>query len=170
MAQLSPELTGRLVDRWQELETKLAAPAVQAPQTYLEALKALVVSEESKLALEAQTRALLQQIETEQPYVELAHALTGATTMTRRDWLAMMKDEHETDLKEKALTQWLEDQGYCYRDQASRQLRAYAHYSNLFKLEYELINGGYRPLLKVTGQGVLELTPKVVAHFAGESK
>lgn len=121
----------------------------------------------AEAAHRAAHRAALQRLETEQPYIELAHALTGATTMTRRDWLTMMKEENETDLKERALTQWLIESGYCYRDQASKELRAYAHHSHLFKLEYEMINGGYRPLLKVTGRGVLELTPRVVAAFSG---
>lgn len=51
VAQLSPEFTARLVDRWQELESKLTP---QLPTTYLDALKALVVLEEEKekIALE----------------------------------------------------------------------------------------------------------------------
>lgn len=51
VAQLSPEFTARLVDRWQELESKLTP---QLPTNYLEALKALVASEEEKalIALE----------------------------------------------------------------------------------------------------------------------
>jgi phage regulator Rha-like protein len=45
VAQLSPELTARLVDRWQELESK-QAPAL--PQTYLQALQALVIAERTR--------------------------------------------------------------------------------------------------------------------------
>lgn len=41
VAQLSPEFTARLVDRWQELEAKTAKP-VALPGHYLSALKALV--------------------------------------------------------------------------------------------------------------------------------
>ena len=43
VAQLSPEFTARLVDRWQELEAQVAKP-VALPGDYLSALKALVTS------------------------------------------------------------------------------------------------------------------------------
>ena len=46
VAQLSPEFTARLVDRWQELEQQ-----VTRPMTQLEAYKQLVRMEEEKLAM-----------------------------------------------------------------------------------------------------------------------
>lgn len=46
VAQLSPEFTARLVDRWQELEGQ-----VTRPMTQLEAYKQLVRMEEEKLAM-----------------------------------------------------------------------------------------------------------------------
>lgn len=39
VAQLSPEFTAALVDRWQELERQQAQPAFQIPQSYGEALQ-----------------------------------------------------------------------------------------------------------------------------------
>lgn len=45
VAQLSPVFTAKLVDRWQELE---ASNKPQLPTNYIDALKALVVSEEQK--------------------------------------------------------------------------------------------------------------------------
>ena len=48
VAQLSPEFTAALVDRWTELEKQVAAPVVALPQDYISALKALVMSEEAK--------------------------------------------------------------------------------------------------------------------------
>ena len=46
VAQLSPEFTGALVDRWQQLESQISVPSL--PSTYKEALLALVVAEEEK--------------------------------------------------------------------------------------------------------------------------
>jgi len=46
VAQLSPEFTGALVDRWQELESGVSSPAL--PSSYKEALIALVIAEEEK--------------------------------------------------------------------------------------------------------------------------
>lgn len=46
VAQLSPEFTGALVDRWQELESGLSSHTL--PASYKEALIALVIAEEEK--------------------------------------------------------------------------------------------------------------------------
>lgn len=48
VAQLCPEFTARLVDRWQELESYVSKKLVALPENYLDALKALVQSEEQK--------------------------------------------------------------------------------------------------------------------------
>lgn len=45
VAQLSPEFTARLVDRWQELENRNQK---QLPSNYIEALEALIESEKQK--------------------------------------------------------------------------------------------------------------------------
>ena len=60
VAQLSPEFTARLVDRWQELEEQArSTPITPAlPTTYVEALKALVASEEAKLLAESKVKEL----------------------------------------------------------------------------------------------------------------
>ncbi|WP_443191752.1 hypothetical protein [Pseudomonas indica] len=60
VAQLSPELTARLVDRWQELEAKLAQPAFPIPQSFPEALRlaAEMAEKNERLALENQHLAL----------------------------------------------------------------------------------------------------------------
>jgi phage regulator Rha-like protein len=73
VAQLSPEFTARLVDRWQELEN-LQKPKL--PQTYLEALKELVVKEEEnqRLVLEL-TEAHLEIDHKQEVIVELVDSL-----------------------------------------------------------------------------------------------
>jgi phage antirepressor YoqD-like protein len=123
-------------------------------------------SRERELLAEAKSRALVQQLETEQPYIELAHSITGSSTMYVRDWIALMKEDHNVTLKEKAVREFLHEQGYWYWTQTPpRETRAYSTYDHLFKLEAELINGYPRQVLKITGDGVLVLTPIVIAHF-----
>lgn len=58
VAQLSPEFTAALVDRWQELEAQASSPVITLPQDYLSALKALVNSEEEKQVVQAQVKEL----------------------------------------------------------------------------------------------------------------
>ncbi|PRH29635.1 phage antirepressor KilAC domain-containing protein [Burkholderia gladioli] len=65
VAQLSPEFTARLVDRWQELEEGSAA---SLPKTFADALRLAADQQER---LEAQQR----QIEQQRPAVEFARAI-----------------------------------------------------------------------------------------------
>lgn len=66
VAQLSPEFTARLVDRWQELEATVIAPRV--PQTLAQALR--LAADQAEM-LEAQNRLIEQQ----RPAVEFAHTI-----------------------------------------------------------------------------------------------
>jgi len=80
VAQLSPEFTGRLVDRWQELEAKTAAPAVTDPiiAAHIRALVEVDQLKQRQLAVEVAQAAMqrqmdsntrqLQQIETANDY------------------------------------------------------------------------------------------------------
>ncbi|WP_186122304.1 phage antirepressor KilAC domain-containing protein [Burkholderia gladioli] len=65
VAQLSPEFTARLVDRWQELEERSAG---SLPKTFADALRLAADQQER---LEAQQR----QIEQQRPAVEFARAI-----------------------------------------------------------------------------------------------
>lgn len=144
---------------------KNAAAALPDFSDPVAAARAWADEVEAKLRLEAQTRALVQQIETDRPYTDLARAITSQSTMTRRDWCALMKDDHGIGLKERELTDWLMANGYLYRDQLTGEARAYAQHAKLFKLEYHVINGYPRPVLMVTGDGVFQITPSIVAAF-----
>lgn len=63
VAQLSPEFTGRVVDRWQELEAQVAqqpqAPAFALPKTFAEALRLSADLQEANEKL-AQEKALAE--------------------------------------------------------------------------------------------------------------
>jgi len=58
-----------------ECEKIAKAKIIKTPQTYLEALKALVASEEEKQLLQSQNVALTKEIETNKPKVEFADAI-----------------------------------------------------------------------------------------------
>ena len=72
VAQLSPKFTAALVDRWQEMEKQLLEPKL--PQTYLDALKALVASEESKIALTQENAVLNDMLDNTFGYCSILRA------------------------------------------------------------------------------------------------
>ncbi|HBL6736673.1 TPA: Rha family transcriptional regulator [Klebsiella oxytoca] len=75
VAQLSPEFTARLVDRWQELEKSVSAPVV--PLTYKEALLHLVAKEEENERLTEKNEALDEALSVARPKAILMDRLAG---------------------------------------------------------------------------------------------
>lgn len=73
VAQLCPEFTARLVDRWQELEAQVSAPSVHLPQSFAEALR---------LAADQAEQIEKQQflIEQQKPAVEFVGKYVAATS------------------------------------------------------------------------------------------
>jgi len=149
-------------------KTGTYATPVSTPPTYIDALKALVASEEAK-------QAALLQIEADQPYTKLGHLLADENkTLLRRDWTSMMKTEYGLKVGERKVSEWLIEAGYCYRENMTNNMRAYSHFAHLLRLVNEIVtHKDGRSLtvtvLKLTDQGVLILTPAVLAHFANES-
>jgi len=89
VAQLSPEFTARLVDRWQELETR---PAFVLPQTFSDALRLLADETEKTAALTAKVEhdapkvAFAEQVEVAPDAITIGQA--GKTLGTGRNRLA----------------------------------------------------------------------------------
>ena len=104
VAQLSPEFTARIVDRWQELEAQ-QAPAL--PATYLDALRAHLASEEkaAALAIEVQKKeqALVEaapKVEFVERYVQASSGALGfrqvcKTLCLNGKWLAEFLELHQ---------------------------------------------------------------------------
>lgn len=69
VAQMCPEFTGRIIDRWQELEQNKVA-AVQLPHDYLSALKALTVEVEARQSLQLELQAAKPALEFVDKYVD----------------------------------------------------------------------------------------------------
>ncbi|ELY2914021.1 Rha family transcriptional regulator, partial [Cronobacter sakazakii] len=74
VAQLSPEFTARLVDRWQELETQLSQP-VRIPQSLPEALRLAADLAEKKAELENKLAIAAPKVEFVDNYVEATGAM-----------------------------------------------------------------------------------------------
>jgi phage antirepressor YoqD-like protein len=102
VAQLSPEFTGRLVDRWQELEVRQAA-APTLPRNFAEALRLAADQAEQ---LEAQCL----QIEQQRPAVEfVAYYVDGTGTLGVRQVAKLLK------ASEREFIAWLIDRSVMYR-------------------------------------------------------
>lgn len=79
VAQLSPEFTARLVDRWAELERRAAQPPFQVPQSLPEALRLAADLAEQNAALEAT-------VAEQAPKVDALERIAGADgTLCLRD-------------------------------------------------------------------------------------
>lgn len=102
VAQLNPQFTAALVARWDELEKQAAKPQIALPQDYLSALKALVISEESK-------QALLVEYNEIKPKADALDLLTGSKyNLSIRDTASELK------VKEKDLKAWLIEHKWAY--------------------------------------------------------
>ena len=112
VAQLSPEFTARLVDRWQELEAQVAMPAV--PQTLPEALRLAADIEEQRLVLAAK-------IEADAPKVAFAERHANAD-----GWCSIRDAAKQSGIPERKFISLLLAAGYVYRAQMSGRLIPYA--------------------------------------------
>ena len=84
VAQLSPEFTARLVDRWQELETQL--PHFKIPQSFSEALMLAANLQVEKEHLLLENKQQQQKITEDQPKVELILFTLIAKVCKRREY------------------------------------------------------------------------------------
>lgn len=102
VAQLSPEFTARLVDRWQELEKQLNQPA-QIPKTFAEALRLAADLEEQKAQLEGALAIAGPKAEFVDQYVD-AKGLMGFRQVAK-----------VLQVKENYLSAYLMEHGIMYR-------------------------------------------------------
>ena len=108
VAQLSPEFTARLVDRWQELERMVDQPKI--PQTMPEALRlaAEAIEQRDQLALENKVQAeALAEAQPKAAGFDLIAA--GEKSITIRESAKLL------GIKENRLTTWLHEHGWTYR-------------------------------------------------------
>lgn len=135
-------LRAKIIDRWEELETeKQSQCEKKLPQTYLEALKELVVAVEENERLSLENSAM-------KPKAEYFDKLVDRNLLTNlRDTAKELKIPQNTFIS------LLLENKYVYRD-AKRKLKPYAeHTPSLFELKDYEHNGHTWTQLFVTPKG-----------------
>lgn len=152
VAQLSPQFTAKLVDRWIELEQ---ATQIKLPSTYKEALLALVVAEEEKEQLALQVVEQQQVIEHQQPTVDAYELLAGKKgSMCFQDAYKFLGG-----MKQKEMKEWMVAKGWIYIDRFNR-----VSASNTY-----LVNG-YLKVKATTHAPQIRITYKGLAAMARQMK
>lgn len=123
VAQLCPEFTARLVDRWQELERAVQSHMLALPQDFASALRALADSTDKVQLLEAKVEADAPKVAA----LDLLSASTGSVTFTQASKLLNMKLAD--------LTKWMNAHRWIYRQNGS--WLAYKEQIDSKRLEYK---------------------------------
>lgn len=140
--KFNDEARAKLVIRWEELETKERQNVPALPQTYLEALKALVLSEEQKQALALENESMKPKADYFDTLVE------RGSNLNLRDTAKMI------GVSERFFIEYLLLNGYLYRD-AKRKLKPIAKYVGRYFVLKEWVRGentGSQTLVTVEGK------------------
>lgn len=120
VAQLSPEFTAALVDRWQELEAQASQPVIALPHDYISALEELLITKKSEqvaleqLAITAPKAAALDTLSHAKGSLGIREA-AKAVGIPEREFIARCTDENKPISSR-----------FMYRDNDGR-LNAHAH-------------------------------------------
>lgn len=114
VAQLSPEFTGAIVDRWIELERQVKEPVPQLPTNYIEALEQLIVKEKALIAAQPKIAHYDKVVERD----TLLNATTVAQSVGIKSANALnkileaMRVYNMTCKRGRAFQSWFVDKGY----------------------------------------------------------
>lgn len=162
VAQLSPEFTARIVDRWQELEAQ-QAPAL--PATYLDALRAHLASEEKAAALAIEVQKKEQALAEAAPKVEFVERYVQASSGA----LGFRQVCKTLCLNEKWLAEFLELHQIMYR--LGGKLTPYQQHiqAGRFEVKTGVSDSGYGYVQpKFTPKGVEWLAAEIAKHHAAK--
>ncbi|MDE4032472.1 phage antirepressor KilAC domain-containing protein [Glaesserella parasuis] len=138
VAQFSPEFTARLVDRWQELENQQ-----KLPSNYLQALKALVESEEEKQTLLLENQTMKPKADFVDHYVEVG------TSKSLRETAKIL------NFPEKMMIECLLRDRVLYRQSGNLLPYQTVHSKELFTVKTGTAEHGHNfTQTRVTGKGI----------------
>jgi anti-repressor protein len=153
VAQLSPEFTARVVDRWQELEVQAISQPFRLPSTFAEALRALADESEK-------TAALQKQIELDRPKTIFADAVTVSHTTILVGELAKLLKQNGFEIGQNRLFDRLRKDGWLIKRHGSdwNMPTQKGMELGLFEIKERTVNdanGAVRitKTVKVTGRG-----------------
>lgn len=159
VAQLSPEFTARLVDRWQELEAA-AAPRPPAELSRLEILQIAMEAEQGRLAAEAKIAIMA-------PQVEALHRI--ALTPTDASMCITDAAKH-LKVKPRSILPWLQSIQWVYKRAEDGRVVAYQDRMDRGYLEHKIVeypgrDGTTRqaPQVRVTQKGLVKLAHRLEA-------
>jgi phage regulator Rha-like protein len=98
VARLSPEFTAAIIDRWQELESAVQQPAA-LPGNYIEALQALIESEQRKAAAQEQLAIAAPKLEYHDKVLASTNGLTTTEIASELNMSAIKLNRLLSDLK-----------------------------------------------------------------------
>lgn len=152
VAQLSPEFTAALVDRWQELEQCAATPAI--PQSLPEALRLAA-------DLAEQNNQLRLVVTDQAPKVEALARIADA-----RGSMCLTDAAKHLGVQRKVLIAWLRENRWVYRREGSTRLLAYQPREAAGLLEHKVTVIGLEDDGAQRLAGQVRVTPKGLAKLA----
>ena len=165
VAQLSPEFTGDLVDRWQELEAKQSTPTMDpAKISKVEWIQMALESEKKKLALEAK-------LEEQAPKINVYERIVDSEdTVLISDAAKVLK------VKPAYLFGWMQASKWIFRRGAKGRFKAHqdridsgvlVHKTDPFR-DKNTGEGRFSEQVRVTGKGLALLARRLNSSVDGQ--
>ena len=134
VAQLCPEFTARIVDRWQELEEQAAKPAFVIPKTISEALRLAADLADTVQTLQAESANQQKVIEIAKPK---ADALDRIATFAEGS-MCLTNAAKALQVQPKKFITWLQEQRWIYRRAGGSGLVGYQSRIQVGYLEHKI--------------------------------
>lgn len=166
VAQLSPEFTAALVDRWQELEAEKATPAFAVPTTFHGALMLAAELEERRAVLTYQVEAQIQKIAEDAPKVKVYDDIANSTGV-----IGFQEFCTQLHLKQREVKIWMRDIGWLRlnRYQINPLPTAKAVDDGYCEVrDYTTPGGKFTQSIKFTGKAITYASEHAPSHIRKE--